>query len=56
MIVSEIHSRCKMYHCIPERKDDFVQEMTFHHINYLTLIKGQLFNLLLKQSISLYIC
>ena len=32
MTVSAIQSRFILYHCIPEREDHFVQEMTFHHI------------------------
>ena len=28
MTVSAIQSRCILYHCIPERKDHFVHEMT----------------------------
>ena len=32
MTVSAIQSICILYHCIPEHKDNFVQEMTFNHI------------------------
>ena len=32
MTVSAIlHNRCILYYCIPECKDHFAQEMTFHH-------------------------